>query len=83
MNNNVKQILTSIGLVAVAIISFVIFAPVFVFLIIFLMISSFILRRKIMKENADFFKKNSSKKGRIIDQDEEHTSNSNSNQKLK
>ncbi|API86447.1 DUF2852 domain-containing protein [Francisella uliginis] len=83
MNNNVKQILTSLGLIAVAVISFIIFAPIFVFLIIFLMISSFILRRKIMKENADFFKKNSRKKGRIIDQDENSPNESNSNEKLK
>nr|WP_158513248.1 DUF2852 domain-containing protein [Francisella uliginis] len=78
-----KQILTSLGLIAVAVISFIIFAPIFVFLIIFLMISSFILRRKIMKENADFFKKNSRKKGRIIDQDENSPNESNSNEKLK
>lgn len=83
MNNSVKQILTSLGLIAVAVISFIIFAPIFVFLIIFLMISSFILRRKIMKENADFFKKNSRKKGRIIDQDENSPNESNSNEKLK
>ena len=83
MNNNVRQILTSLGLIAVAVISFIIFAPIFVFLIIFLMISSFILRRKIMKENADFFKKNSHKKVRIIDQDENSPNESNSNEKLK
>ncbi|ASG67505.1 hypothetical protein fh0823_01260 [Francisella halioticida] len=83
MNNNVKQILTSLSLIAVAVISFIIFAPIFVFLIIFLIISSFILRRKIMKENADFFKKRGRKKGRIIDQDENFSKNSNSNQKLK
>ena len=83
MNNNVKQILTSLGLIAVAVISFIIFAPIFVFLIIFLMVSSFILRRKIMKENADFFKKNSRKKGKIIDQDENSPNESNSNEKLK
>ena len=36
-----------------------------------------------MKENADFFKKNSRKKGRIIDQDENSPNESNSNEKLK
>ncbi|WP_191092621.1 hypothetical protein [Francisella sp. SYW-9] len=83
MNNNVKQILTSLGLILVAVVSFIIFAPIFVFLIIFLMISSFILRRRIMKQNADFFNKNGRKKGRVIDQEEDSHENSNSNQKLK
>ncbi|MED7789327.1 hypothetical protein [Francisella sp. 19X1-34] len=83
MNNNAKQILTSLGLILVAIVSFIIFAPIFVFLIIFLMISSFILRRRIMKQNADFFNKNDRKKGRVIDQEEDISENFNSNQKLK
>lgn len=87
MNNNVKQILTSISMVAIAIISFVIFAPLFVFLIIFLMISSFFLRRKIIKENPEFFKQygraSKGKKGRVIDQESDDFDNHNSNQKLK
>lgn len=56
MNNNVKQILTSLTLIAIAILSFIIFAPLFVFLIIFLMVSSFFIRRKIIKENPEFFR---------------------------
>ncbi|WP_192577606.1 hypothetical protein [Francisella sp. LA112445] len=83
MNNNVKQILTSLGLILVAVVSFIIFAPIFVFLIIFLMISSFILRRRIMKQNADFFNRNGRKKGRVIDQEEDSSEDFNSNQKLK
>ncbi|WP_150465873.1 hypothetical protein [Francisella sp. SYW-2] len=82
MNNNVKQILTSLGLIAVAVISFIIFAPLFVFLIIFFMIFSFFIRRKIIKENPDFFKQYTNRKGRVIDQEEDDT-DINSNYKIK
>ncbi|APA83468.1 hypothetical protein B4919_03605 [Francisella tularensis subsp. novicida] len=81
MNNNVKQILTSLTLIAIAILSFIIFAPLFVFLIIFLMVSSFFIRRKIIKENPDFFRQYKSKKGRVIDQ--ENNDFDSSNQKLR
>ncbi|EDZ90702.1 hypothetical protein [Francisella tularensis] len=81
MNNNVKQILTSLTLIAIAILSFIVFAPLFVFLIIFLMVSSFFIRRKIIKENPDFFRQYKSKKGRVIDQ--ENNDFDSSNQKLR
>ncbi|ABK90178.1 hypothetical protein FM755_06420 [Francisella tularensis] len=81
MNNNVKQILTSLTLIAIAILSFIIFAPLFVFLIIFLMVSSFFIRRKIIKENPEFFRQYKSKKGRVIDQ--ENNDFDSSNQKLR
>ncbi|AJC48842.1 hypothetical protein IB642_06700 [Allofrancisella guangzhouensis] len=68
MSNNVKQILTSLGLIATAVISFILFAPLFVFLFIFLMIFSFFLRRKAIKENPEFFGQFKTKKGRVIDQ---------------
>ncbi|AJI75134.1 hypothetical protein BZ13_604 [Francisella philomiragia subsp. philomiragia ATCC 25015] len=77
MNNNVKQILASFSLIAITVISFIIFAPLFVFLIIFLMIFSFFVRRKIIKENPDFFRQYTSKKGRVIDQEEDNDNNSN------
>ncbi|OEZ33373.1 hypothetical protein AS144_05545 [Francisella endosymbiont of Amblyomma maculatum] len=82
MNNNVKQILTSLTLIAIAVLSFILFAPLFIFLIIFLMISSFFIRRKIIKENPEFFRQYKSKKGRIIDQ-EDDVNFDNSNQKLR
>lgn len=81
MNNNIKQILTSLTLIAIAILSFIIFAPLFVFLIIFLMVSSFFIRRKIIKENPEFFRQYKSKKGRVIDQ--ENNDFDSSNQKLR
>ncbi|MWY04160.1 hypothetical protein FNA73_04800 [Francisella tularensis] len=81
MNNNVKQILTSLTLIAIAILSFIIFAPLFVFLIIFLMVSSFFIRRKIIKENPEFFRQYKSKKGRVIDQ--ENNDFDSSNKKLR
>ncbi|AJI72352.1 conserved hypothetical protein [Francisella tularensis subsp. novicida GA99-3548] len=81
MNNNVKQILTSLTLIAIAILSFIVFAPLFVFLIIFLMVSSFFIRRKIIKENPEFFRQYKSKKGRVIDQ--ENNDFDSSNQKLR
>ncbi|MBK2240646.1 hypothetical protein IBE03_09885, partial [Francisella tularensis] len=76
-----KQILTSLTLIAIAILSFIIFAPLFVFLIIFLMVSSFFIRRKIIKENPEFFRQYKSKKGRVIDQ--ENNDFDSSNQKLR
>lgn len=82
MNNNVKQILTSLTLIAIAVLSFILFAPLFIFLIIFLMISSFFIRRKIIKENPEFFRQYKSKKGRIIDQ-EDDVNFDNSNEKLR
>ena len=82
MNNNIKQILTSLTLIAIAVLSFILFAPLFVFLIIFLMISSFFIRRKIIKENSEFFRQYKNKKGRIIDQ-EDDINFDNSNQKLR
>ncbi|AEE87726.1 conserved hypothetical protein [Francisella cf. novicida Fx1] len=81
MNNNVKQILTSLTLIAIGILSFIVFAPLFVFLIIFLMVSSFFIRRKIIKENPEFFRQYKSKKGRVIDQ--ENNDFDSSNQKLR
>ncbi|AJI45946.1 hypothetical protein IBE11_05130 [Francisella tularensis subsp. novicida] len=81
MNNNVKQILTSLTLIAIGILSFIVFAPLFVFLIIFLMISSFFIRRKVIKENPEFFRQYKSKKGRVIDQ--ENNDFDSSNQKLR
>lgn len=81
MNNTVKQILTSLTLIAIGILSFIVFAPLFVFLIIFLMISSFFIRRKIIKENPEFFRQYKSKKGRVIDQ--ENNDFDSSNQKLR
>ncbi|MWW92552.1 hypothetical protein, partial [Francisella tularensis] len=68
-------------LIAIAILSFIIFAPLFVFLIIFLMVSSFFIRRKIIKENPEFFRQYKSKKGRVIDQ--ENNDFDSSNQKLR
>ena len=82
MNNNIKQILTSLTLIAIAVLSFILFAPLFVFLIIFLMISSFFISRKIIKENPEFFRQYKSKKGRILDQ-EDDINFDNSNQKLR
>ncbi|APC91226.1 MULTISPECIES: hypothetical protein [Francisella] len=82
MNNNVKQILTSLSLIAIAILSFILFAPLFVFLIIFLTIFSFFIRKKIIKENPEFFRQYKSKKGRIIDQEDDDNFDS-SNQKLR
>ncbi|MDE4955191.1 hypothetical protein, partial [Francisella tularensis] len=76
-----KQILTSLTLRAIAILSFIIFAPLFVFLIIFLMDSSFFIRRKIIKENPEFFRQYKSTKGRVIDQ--ENNDFDSSNQKLR
>ncbi|GAB4227146.1 MAG: hypothetical protein Kow0076_8680 [Francisella sp.] len=81
MNSNVKQILASLTFIAVGIISFIIFAPLFIFLIILLVIYSFIIRRKIIKENYNFFKSSKAKKGRIIDQESDYCNNS--NKKLK
>lgn len=82
MNNNVKQILISPTLIAIAVLSFILFAPLFIFLIIFLMISSFFIRRKIIKENPKFFRQYKSKKGRILDQ-EDDVNFDNSSQKLR
>ncbi|KEI35501.1 hypothetical protein [Allofrancisella frigidaquae] len=70
MNNNVSQILISLGLIAAAVISFILFAPLFIFLVIFLTVSSFFLKRRIIKENPEFFKQFKTKKGRVIDQEE-------------
>lgn len=85
MNTNVKQILSSLALIAIAVMSFIIFAPLFVFLIIVLMISSFFIRRKIIKENPEFFKQqNKRKKGRVIDQEGDYFSDDdNFNQRIK
>ena len=71
MNNNVKQILTSLTLIAIAVLSFILFVPLFIFLIIFLMISSFFIRRKIIKENPEFFRQYKSKKSIILDQEDD------------
>ena len=66
MNNNIKQILTSLTLITIAVLSFILFAPLFVFLIIFMMISSFFIRRKIIKENPEFFRQYKSKKVELL-----------------
>lgn len=46
------------------------------------MISSFFIRRKIIKENLEFFRQYKSKKGRILDQ-EDDVNFDNSNLKLR
>lgn len=85
MNTNVRQILTSLGLLAGAVILFILFAPLFIFLVIFLMIFSFFLNRKIRKQNPEFFKQYKNKrKGRVIDQEDyNHSSDSQFNQKIR
>jgi uncharacterized membrane protein len=84
MNTNVRQILTSLGLLAGAVILFILFAPLFIFLVIFLMIFSFFLNRKIRRQNPDFFKKNNKRKGRVIDQEDyNHSNDSQFNQKIR
>ncbi|ABI83016.1 hypothetical protein FTE_0691 [Francisella tularensis subsp. novicida FTE] len=45
------------------------------------MVSSFFIRRKIIKENPEFFRQYKSKKGRVIDQ--ENNDFDSSNQKLR
>ena len=86
MNTNIKQFLSSILVITIAIFSFILLAPFFVFLVIFLMIFSFIVRRKIIKQNPEFFKNARAKKGRVIDQEDmdqsKHTDSNNSDQKL-
>lgn len=84
MNLNVKQILSSALMIAVGIFSFILLAPFFVFLIIFFMIFSFVIKRKIMKQNSDFFKNAKSKKGRVIDQEDQDSANQfNDNDRLR
>ena len=78
MNTNVKQILNSILVIAIAIFSFILLAPFFVFIVIFLMVFSFFIRRKIIKENPNFFRKRKMQKGRVIDQEDINDNNSNS-----
>ena len=82
MNNNIKQILTSLTLIAITVLSFILFAPLFIFLIIFLIISSFFISRKIIKENPEIFRQYKSKKSRILDQ-EDDVNFDNSSQKLR
>jgi len=77
MNTNVKQILSSILVVTIAIFSFILLAQFFVFIIAFLMIFSFFIRRKIIKQNPDFFRNAKMKKGRVIDQEDIDSDNSN------
>ncbi|MGQ4006212.1 hypothetical protein QIW49_06965 [Francisellaceae bacterium CB300] len=86
MNTNVKQILSSILVVTIAIFSFILLAPFFVFTIAFLMIFSFFIRRKIIKQNPDFFRNAKMKKGRVIDQediDSDISNQFNNNQNLR
>lgn len=83
MNLNVKQILSSALMIAIGIFSFILLAPFFVFIIIFFMIFSVIVRRRIMKQNPDFFKNAKGKKGRVIDQENDssfHSRNPNNQQ---
>ncbi|QLE78586.1 hypothetical protein FLM55_02045 [Francisella sp. Scap27] len=84
MNLNVKQILSSAVMIAVGIFAFILLAPFFVFLIIFFMIFSVIVRRRIIKQNPEFFKNAKFKKGRVIDQEDEdsYTQDNQNNQKL-
>ena len=77
MNTNVKQILSSILVVTIAIFSFILLAPFFVFIVAFLMIFYFFIRRKIIKQNPDFFRNTKMKKGRVIDQEDIDADNSN------
>ena len=86
MNINLKQILSSILAIAIAVFSFILLAPFFVFIVIFLMIFSFFIRRKIIKQNPDFFRNAKMKKGRVIDQediDEDNSNSFNNNQSLR
>lgn len=76
MNTNVKQILSSILVVSIAVFSFILLAPFFVFIVIFLMIASFFIRRKIIKDNPEFFRNARMKKGRVIDQEDLDSNNS-------
>ena len=78
MNTNVKQILSSILIVTIAVFSFILLAPFFVFIVIFIIAFSFFMRRRIIKQNPDFFRNARMKKGRVIDQEDIDISNSNS-----
>ena len=77
MNTNVKQIISSMTMIVIAIFSFILLAPFFVFLIIFLIIFSFMVKRRIIKQNPNFFKNAKMKKGRVIDQEDIDMNNSN------
>ena len=77
MNTNLKQTLSSTLLVVIAIFSFILLAPFFIFLVIFIIIFSFLIRQKINKENSEFFKNTKTKKGRVIDQKDIDQSGSN------
>ncbi|MFT4693789.1 MAG: hypothetical protein ACI8TE_000682 [Francisella sp.] len=77
MNTNVKQILSSILVVMIAVSLFILLAPFFVFIVIFIMIFSFFIRRKIIKQNPNLFKNAKMKKGRVIDQEDIDMNNSN------
>ena len=77
MNTNLKQTLSSTLLVVIAIFSFILLAPFFIFLVIFIIIFSFLIRQKIIKENSEFFKNTKTKKGRVIDQKDIDQSGSN------
>ena len=77
MNTNVKQILSSILVVMIAVFLFILLAPFFVFIVIFIMIFSFFIRRKIIKQNPNLFKNAKMKKGRVIDQEDIDMNNSN------
>jgi len=79
MNINFRQIISSIILLSVAVIAFVIMAPVVIFLIIFLAIFSFFVRRRVMKANPEFFNQFKNQKGRVIDQEEDGNYNSSNN----
>lgn len=86
MNTNVKQIISSMTMIVIAIFSFILLAPFFVFLIIFLIIFSFIVKRRIIKQNPNFFKNAKMKKGRVIDQediDQNSSKSFNNNQNLR
>ena len=85
MNSNVKQILSSIIVVMIAVSLFILLAPLFVLIVISLMILSFFMRRKIIKQNPNFFRNAKMKKGRVIDQEDIDMNNStpfNNNQNL-
>ena len=77
MKTNVSQILSSILVVVIAVFSFILLAPFFVFIVIFLMIFSFFIRRKIIKQNPNFFRNAKMKKGRVIDQEDIDSNGSN------
>ena len=82
MKTNIKLLLTSLASIVIAVGVFILFMPLFIFIIAFIIIFYFVMRRKIIKNNPEFFQqfnknKSKNKKGRIIDQEEDTFSNNN------